>query len=58
MEEAFMETERRFQNVVELTNDWVWGNRTKSQVYACTYGVPDFLGYTPEEALGKTPLIL
>jgi PAS domain S-box-containing protein len=55
MEEAIMETERRFQNVVELTNDWVWEIDENLKFTHVTIRVTDLLGYTPEEALGKTP---
>lgn len=46
---------KRFQNLVETVNDWVW-EVNQDGVY--TYASPrvkDLLGYEPEEVIGKTP---
>jgi PAS domain S-box-containing protein len=55
MEEALMETEERLRNVVELTNDMVWEVDDNLKYTHITERVAEFLGYTPEEILGKTP---
>jgi PAS domain S-box-containing protein len=57
-EEALKESRRRFQDLVETNNDWVW-EVDEEGVY--TYASPrirDILGYEPEEVVGKTPFEL
>lgn len=54
-EEALRESERRFRSLIETTSDWVW-EVDRNGVY--TYVSPkvkDFLGYEPEEVIGRTP---
>jgi PAS domain S-box-containing protein len=51
---ALRQSEERFRNLVETSNDWVW---EVDQQLTYTYSSPrcfDILGYTPEEILGKT----
>lgn len=53
-EEALKESEGKFRNLVEQTNDWVW-ETDKNGVF--TYVNPkvyEIIGYEPEEILGKT----
>jgi PAS domain S-box-containing protein len=57
-EEALQESRRRFQDLVETVNDWVWEVDAEG---AYTYASPrirDILGYEPEEVVGKTPFDL
>lgn len=57
-EAALKESENRFRNLIETTNDWVW-EVNENLVY--TYSSPkvkEILGYDPEEILGKTPFDL
>ncbi|NJO80422.1 MAG: PAS domain-containing protein [Cyanobacteria bacterium RM1_2_2] len=51
---ALRQSEERFRNLIETSNDWVW---EVDQQLTYTYSSPrcfDILGYTPEELLGKT----
>ncbi len=53
-EQAIQESEEKFRNLVEQTNDWVW-EFDKNGVF--TYVNPklvDILGYHPSEMLGKS----
>jgi PAS domain S-box-containing protein len=46
---------RRFQNLVETVNDWIWEvNQDGVYTYASSR-VKNILGYEPEEVIGKTP---
>ncbi len=57
-EKALRQCGDRFQDMVERINDWVW-EVDPNGVY--TYASPrvrDFLGYDPEELIGKTPFDL
>jgi len=52
------ESQKRFQDLVETLNDWIW-EVNQDGVY--TYVSPkirDLLGFEPEELLGKTPFDL
>lgn len=53
-----MDTEKKFQNLIEHINDWVW-EVDENCVY--TYASPrvyQLLGYMPDEILGRTPFDL
>jgi PAS domain S-box-containing protein len=55
MELDFLESEKRFRNLAELTTDWVWQvDKHGTYVYSGAK-IQDLLGYTPEEVIGKTP---
>ncbi|MBE9534391.1 MAG: PAS domain S-box protein [Proteobacteria bacterium] len=54
-ETALAQSRKRFQNLVETVNDWVW-EVNQNGVY--TYASPrvnDLIGYEPDEVIGKTP---
>lgn len=58
VEDALRESEEKYRNLVECSNDWVW-EIDRDNVY--TYASPriyEMLGLTPEEVLGKTPFDL
>ena len=55
---AVRESEERFRSMVETTSDWIW-EMNAEDIY--TYSSPkikDFLGYEPQEILGRTPFEL
>lgn len=57
-EEALRHNEIRYRSLVETTSDWIW-EIDEHGIY--TYASPkirDFLGYEPEEVLGRTPFEL
>jgi len=54
-EKALRESRKRFRDLVERINDWVW-EVDRDGVY--TYASPrvrDLLGYEPKEMIGRTP---
>lgn len=57
-EKALRESRKRFRDLVERINDWVW-EVDRNGVY--TYASPrvrELLGYEPEEVIGRTPFDL
>lgn len=57
-EKALRESEVKFRNLVESTNDWIW-EMNEQDVY--TYASPqvrDLLGYSVDEVIGRTPFEL
>ncbi|MDI1433879.1 PAS domain S-box protein [Polyangium sorediatum] len=49
------EDQRRLETLVEVTNDWVWEIDTNGIYTFVSPRIRDFLGYEPEDALGKSP---
>jgi PAS domain S-box-containing protein len=47
--------ELRFQDMSEITNNWIWELDSKMRFTYVNYNVRKFIGYSPEEVLGKTP---
>ncbi|OPY78179.1 MAG: Blue-light-activated protein [Syntrophorhabdus sp. PtaU1.Bin058] len=54
-ERTLQESEERFRSLVETTSDWVWEIDRNSRYTYSSQKVRDFLGYEPEEIIGKTP---
>ncbi|MBI2485738.1 MAG: PAS domain S-box protein [Deltaproteobacteria bacterium] len=53
-EEALKESEEKFRNLVEQTNDWVWEIDRNGAFTYVNPKVYEIVGYEPEEILGKT----
>ena len=47
-------SEKKFRNLVESSNDWIYEINAKGFYTYASPQVKDILGYTPEEILGKT----
>jgi PAS domain S-box-containing protein len=56
--EALRESERRFQDVVNSSKDWIWEIDDNQRYIYASRSVERLLGYTVEEILGKTPFDL
>jgi diguanylate cyclase (GGDEF)-like protein/PAS domain S-box-containing protein len=55
MELKFLESEKRFRNLAELTTDWVWQVDEHGTYVYSGAKIQDLLGYDPEEVVGRTP---
>jgi PAS domain S-box-containing protein len=53
---ALAESERRFRNLIESTNDWVWEVDASLRYTYSSPQVQQLLGYAPEDVIGKSPL--
>ena len=54
-QEAVLQSERRFNDIVRATGDWVWEVDADARYIYASDGVFDLLGYRPDEVIGKTP---
>ncbi|MBN2825870.1 MAG: EAL domain-containing protein [Campylobacterales bacterium] len=52
------QTTNQFETVAELFSDWIWETNEKGIYTYVSTKVKDFLGYEPDEILGKTPFDL
>lgn len=57
-EVALRESERRFQDIVEASADWIWEINAEFRFIFASASVRDLLGYTTAEMIGKTPFDL
>jgi PAS domain S-box-containing protein len=53
-EEALRQSEEKFRNLVEQTNDWVWEIDSNTIFTYVNPRVREIIGYKPEELIGKT----
>ncbi|MDJ1183518.1 PAS domain S-box protein [Roseofilum casamattae] len=54
-EERLRQSEERFRGLVETLNDWIWECDVNGIYTYVSPQIERILGYTPEEAIGKTP---
>ncbi len=52
---ALQASEKRFSDIVAASADWTWEMDAQGRYTYASSGVTYFLGYTPEEVIGKTP---
>ncbi len=57
-EEALRHNEIRYRSLVETTSDWLWEIDEHGTYTYASPKIRDFLGYEPEEVLGRTPFDL
>ncbi|MBN2022396.1 MAG: PAS domain S-box protein [Pirellulales bacterium] len=53
--EKLRQTEEKYRALVETTSDWVWELDENIRYTYVSPRIKDYLGYAPEEVLGKTP---
>lgn len=57
-EDAMRASELRFHDIVKASADWVWEIDAEGRYTYASESVHNFLGYTPQEILGRTPFDL
>jgi PAS domain S-box-containing protein len=55
VQEALLQSERRFRELTENTSDWVWEVDDEMRYVYTSPKVTELLGYAPTDLLGKTP---
>jgi PAS domain S-box-containing protein len=55
---ALRQKRKKYQDLVETVNDWVWEIDSRGVYTYASPNVRDLLGYAPEEVIGKTPFEL
>jgi PAS domain S-box-containing protein len=50
---AFRETQQRYRQILEETDDWIWEITLDQRLAYCNDRVQEFLGYTPAEMVGR-----
>jgi PAS domain S-box-containing protein len=53
-EQALRESEKRLQDLVLATGDWIWEVDAQGRYISCSERVRDVLGFLPEEVIGRT----
>lgn len=58
IEKQLIASETRFRGLIESTSDWIWAIDAKGFYTYASPKIREFLGYEPEEVIGKTPFDL
>lgn len=58
IEESLREKEEKFRSLVEHTSDWFWELDSEHRLSYSSPRIFDFIGFTNQEVLGKTPFEL
>lgn len=58
VEKKLSESENRFRGLVESSSDWIWSINEEGVYTYVSPKIRDYLGYEPEEVIGKTPFDL
>lgn len=58
VEKKLVESETRFRRLVESSSDWIWAINAEGVYTYVSPKIRDYLGYEPEEVIGKTPFDL
>jgi len=53
VESALIESEQRFQQMAEMTGEWLWEQDPDGYYIYCSIAVKNILGYSPDDVLGK-----
>ncbi len=54
-EKELRKSEERFRGILDTIHDWIWEVNPDCKFTYCSPSIEQFLGYTAEEMLGKTP---
>lgn len=54
-EDALRESQARYQNMIEVTSDFIWEMDTEGRYTYCSPQSERLWGYKPEQLIGKTP---
>jgi PAS domain S-box-containing protein len=57
-DDLLVESNLKYQNLIETTSDWVWEVDADGRYTYVSPRIKDLLGYEPEEVLNKTPFDL
>ncbi len=55
VDEAFKESEKKYQDLVETTSDFIWEMDSQGRYTYCSTQMQRLWGVKPEEMIGKTP---
>jgi PAS domain S-box-containing protein len=54
-EEALLESQRKFQNLIESTSDFIWEVDSEGKYTYCSPQIEKLFGIRPEEMIGRAP---
>lgn len=57
-EEAVIQSEQRFRDIVRADSDWIWEIDADDVYTYCSESIKDILGYSSDDVVGRTPFDL